>query len=161
MTSVDWISLLTFPGVIVHEFAHQFFCHFTDVRVRKVCYFRLGNPAGYVVHEMPSSYIKMLLIDLGPFFINTLMSIIVFSFAIPDFNLLLIWLGLSIGMHAFPSSGDADALWKFTKIMLLRNPLVLLGLPIILLIKIVNSLRVFYLDLIYSVVLFLIVLGFV
>ncbi|WP_431212439.1 DUF3267 domain-containing protein [Puia sp. P3] len=45
------ITLLTFPGVIVHEFAHQLFCRLYKVPVFEVVYFQLGNPAGYVMHE--------------------------------------------------------------------------------------------------------------
>lgn len=47
------ISILTFPGVIVHEIAHQLFCRICGVAVLDVCYFKAGNPAGYVVHEIP------------------------------------------------------------------------------------------------------------
>lgn len=35
------ISIATFPGVIVHEAAHQLFCRLTKVAVLDVCYFRL------------------------------------------------------------------------------------------------------------------------
>jgi len=42
------IALVTFPGIILHEWAHKFFCDRTGVPVYKTCYFRLGNPAGYV-----------------------------------------------------------------------------------------------------------------
>jgi len=43
------IAALTFPGVIVHEMAHQLFCRLFRVAVLDVCYFRFGNPAGYVI----------------------------------------------------------------------------------------------------------------
>ena len=36
-------SLLTFPGVVSHEFAHKFFCDLFEIKVRKVCYFRFGG----------------------------------------------------------------------------------------------------------------------
>lgn len=39
------IAALTFPGVIVHEMAHQLFCRLFRVAVLDVCYFRFG-PAG-------------------------------------------------------------------------------------------------------------------
>ena len=51
------ISLVTFPGVIVHELAHVVFCRLTKTPILSVCYFRLGNPAGYVIHERPSSIV--------------------------------------------------------------------------------------------------------
>ncbi len=61
------ISIITFPGVIVHEYAHQLFCKITKTVVLDVCYFRVGNPAGYVVHENPRKLSSHLLIDIGPF----------------------------------------------------------------------------------------------
>ena len=48
------ISLVTFPGVVVHEAAHRFFCDVTDTPVYEVSYFRpRGKPAGYVIHGRP------------------------------------------------------------------------------------------------------------
>ena len=41
------IALATFPGVIVHEAAHMLFCRLRGVAIFKVCFFRVGNPAGH------------------------------------------------------------------------------------------------------------------
>jgi len=88
--------------------------------VLDVCYFRVGNPSGYVVHETPSSSLKHLLISIAPFFVNTIVgaliaapaSLAALKFNDPDpLDLVLIWLGVSIAMHAFPSTGDARSLW--------------------------------------------------
>ena len=79
---VTVISLLTFPGIIIHELAHSIFCNITQVQVYKVCYFRLGNPSGFVIHEPADSYWKALLIDIAPFLINTLTSLLIFAIAI-------------------------------------------------------------------------------
>ena len=49
------ISLLTFPGVIVHEWAHKLYCNWTGVLVHKVVYFQFANPAGYVLHSEPKN----------------------------------------------------------------------------------------------------------
>lgn len=115
------ISVATFPGVIVHEVAHQFFCRISRVAVFDVCYFRLGNPTGYVVHETPSKTWQNVLIGVGPFFINTVVgALIALPAAIPvlefdsgsPIDYFLIWLGISIAMHAFPSVGDAKSIWR-------------------------------------------------
>jgi hypothetical protein len=115
------IALLTFPGVIVHELAHQFFCILLKVPVFKVCYIRVGNPSGYVLHEHPHSPWKSLLISFGPLLVNTILGFIIalpavigtFTFDSGDaLDALLIWLGFSIAMHSFPSTGDAATLWK-------------------------------------------------
>jgi hypothetical protein len=114
------ITFLTFPGVIVHELAHQLFCRIFKVPVFEVCYFRFGNPAGYVIHEATTKTHQTILISSGPFFLNTILGFLiafpaVFQFAFDSANALdyvLIYLGVSIAMHAFPSTGDASALWN-------------------------------------------------
>lgn len=117
------ITWLTFPGVIVHELAHAIFCRIFGVGIYAVKYFQFsvgfGQPAGYVIHEPASSATKNLLISIGPFFINTIVGgIIGAPAAIPvlkfgsydPLDLFLIWLGVSIAMHAFPSTGDAASI---------------------------------------------------
>ena len=114
------IALVTFPGVIVHEMAHQLFCKWQHVAVFNVCYFRLGNPAGYVIHEIPRRTSQSILIGIGPFIVNSLLgALIAFPAAIPvmkfgsadPLDYFLVWLGISIAMHAFPSIGDAKSIW--------------------------------------------------
>jgi hypothetical protein len=115
------ISILTFPGVIVHEIAHQLFCRLFRVAVLNVCYFRVGNPAGYVVHEHPKKASQHLWIGIGPFFLNTILgALIALPGAIPVLQFesgtildwFFVWLGVSIAMHAFPSTGDAKSIWQ-------------------------------------------------
>jgi hypothetical protein len=114
------ISLITFPGVIVHELAHQLFCRLFRVAVLDVCYFQFGNPAGFVVHETPSKHAHHILIGIGPFFVNSILgALIAFPAMIPlligqpsAFDIFLLWLGVSIAMHAFPSTGDAQSIWQ-------------------------------------------------
>jgi Putative zincin peptidase len=111
------IALVTFPGVIVHEAAHRFFCDLAGVPVYKVCYFQVGNPSGYVIHGPTNSLRASFLITVGPLIVNTLLcAIIGLPLAIllplnvddvPGVFILLGWLGISIGMHAFPSPQDA------------------------------------------------------
>jgi hypothetical protein len=114
-----FVALATFPGVIVHEMAHQFMCRLTDTPVLKVCYFRVGNPCGYVMHGRPGSAWKHFLISMAPFLFNSIVAVLV---ALPVAlaalskgemqlqDIVLGWLGISIGMHALPSSGDAKSL---------------------------------------------------
>jgi hypothetical protein len=113
------ITILTFPGVIVHELAHQLFCRWFKIPVFKVVYFQAASPAGYVLHETVPNKWHSILISVGPFFVNTILgAIIAFPAALPIFKFdnatpadyLLIYLGVSIAMHAFPSRGDAQAI---------------------------------------------------
>jgi hypothetical protein len=112
------ITFITFPGVIVHELAHQLFCRWFKVPVFEVCYFRFGNPAGYVIHEKARTTTQAVLISTGPFFLNTILGFLIALPAALQFKLgamnpldyILLYLGVSIAMHAFPSIGDAESL---------------------------------------------------
>src|SRR5438132_94908 len=82
------ISILTFPGVIVHEMAHRIFCDLCGVPVYKACYFRVGNPAGYVLHAPVSDLRSSFFISVGPIMVNTLLSMFLGYFvAVPLFIL--------------------------------------------------------------------------
>lgn len=124
MTARLIVSLLTFPGVMVHEFAHAWACRKLGIRVVKVCYLRLGNPLGYVLHEQPAYAFQHIMVAVAPFFVSTvaalavslLAALLVTSPAAAEFKDLAVlagaWLSFSIALHAFPSSGDGDALWQ-------------------------------------------------
>src|ERR1700749_2263344 len=104
------ITLATFPGVIVHELAHQLFCRWFKVPVFKVVYFQTKNPVGYVLHEQAKSAYQSVFISVGPLIINTVLCFIIgFSAALPiKFNsgnpldYVLMYLAVAIGAHAFP-----------------------------------------------------------
>lgn len=118
-----FISWLTFPGIILHEYGHAWACRQLGIRVIRVCYFRFGNPLGYVLHEQPQSAIHHILVATAPFFVSssaavaaslagTLLVYFPATSAVADVATpALAWLGFSFALHAFPSSGDADALW--------------------------------------------------
>jgi len=154
------ISILTFPGVIVHELAHQLFCRWFKVPVFNVVYFRVGNPTGYVLHEIVSNKWQSMMISIGPFFINTLIgALIAFPAALPVFKFdnanifdyLLIYLGVSIAMHAFPSTGDANSIWKDLKESETSIWVKILGYPVVGLIYLGSLGRFFWLDLVYGI----------
>src|SRR5882762_2787372 len=98
------ITFITFPGVIVHALAHQLFCRLYKVPVFQVVYFRMGNPAGYVLHEVPQSKLQSIMISIGPFLVNTLTgALVALPAAMPVFKFdnagpldyVLIYLGVS------------------------------------------------------------------
>lgn len=150
------ITLATFPGVIFHELGHQWFCHLTGVPVSAVCYFRLGNPAGYVIHEQPPKFIQSLLICLGPLISGTAIALLCFVFVEckahfpPWVEYVSMWMGISIAANAFPSSGDAKTLWHATNRHIKHNLGALLGYPFVLFIHIANLLSFFWFDFIYA-----------
>lgn len=153
------ISLLTFPGVIVHEFAHVVFCKLTNTPVLEVCYFRVGNPAGYVIHGQPSSVWRHILIGVGPLFVNTSIGLALGIVAMlinvdPDHVTqvggILLWLGISIAMHSFPSTGDATSIW--TALWAEGSPITarIIGSPIVAIIYLGAFCSVFWLDAVYG-----------
>lgn len=154
------VSAVTFPGVIVHELAHQLFCRLYKVPVFKVVYFQFENPLGYVLHERPANKWHSIMISIGPFFLNTLLGgLIAFPAALPVFVLgdggpldyLLIYLGVSIAMHAFPSTGDANVIWEIVKDKHTNRLVKLIGYPVVGLIYLGSLGSFFWLDLAYGI----------
>ncbi|WP_113638451.1 metalloprotease family protein [Nubsella zeaxanthinifaciens] len=157
----ELISIVTFPGVIVHEFAHMLFCKIRKVAVFDACYFRVGNPAGYVIHENTNNFTSTFLVAMGPFIVNTALCLLIclpaympmefFGIQHP-LSYFLIWLGVSIGMHAIPSNQDANNVYQQAKEQLKKkNLLAIISFPLIGLIYIFNLLRFFWADVIYGV----------
>lgn len=156
------ISILTFPGVIIHEFAHMVFCRLKRIPVYDVKYFQFDTQVqGYVVHDRTDSFRSAFLISIGPFIINTALCLIMCFpatlriFFFDDFNLLtflMLWLGVSIGMHAFPSIQDAENVWDLAKIEAKKNNvLAILSFPLVIVIISANVLRAIWFDAIYGV----------
>ncbi|MBF0473877.1 MAG: DUF3267 domain-containing protein [Nitrospirae bacterium] len=153
------ISLVTFPGVIAHEIAHQFFCRLAKVAVLDVKYFQFSNPAGYVIHEIPRKTSQHLLIGLGPLFVNTIAgALIAFPAILPTLNfgssnpidMVLIWLGFSIAMHSFPSTGDAKSIWAAVMRPGVNAIYKIIAVPIVGLLYLGAIGSVFWLDAIYG-----------
>lgn len=149
------ISAITFIGVVFHELGHQLFCNFTGVRVNKVCYFRFGNPSGYVIHERPKKFYQSFLITAGPFISGAFFALLFYylskSFTWQEWQkYLFIWLGASVAINSFPSDTDATGLWKETNRHILKNFLAVIGYPLSVIIWLANSLQIFWIDLIYA-----------
>lgn len=156
------ISVLTFPGVIAHELAHKFFCDLARVPVYEVKYFQFGNPAGYVIHAHPQDLRSSFLISVGPLLVNTaLCSLLTLAAAFPFFILdvkdpnpvfsLLMWVGISIGMHAFPSNEDM-ANFKASVVNAKGSGIALLFARFLSgIFALANALRIIWFDAIYAV----------
>ena len=158
------LSLITFPGVIVHELAHQIFCILCGLKVYEIKYFQMSNPNGYVIHESTNCPSKVFFTCMGPFFINSVLGLVILLPASIDLmvfqeykyplTLLLGWLGFSILMHAFPSRGDAKVIIN----RILKNPDVslawkVIAAPFVALIYACSIGNIFWLDLLYAAVL--------
>lgn len=159
------ISVITFPGVMVHELAHQLFCRLFGLAVFEVKYFGVENPAGYVIHEPPKSILQNVVISTGPFLVNTLIgSLIACPAAISLLKFksssqgpmilieyVLLWLGVSVAMHAFPSTGDAKSIWEELKRK--ETPIFykIIITPIVGIIYLGAAGSMFWLDIIYGI----------
>jgi hypothetical protein len=155
-----FIAAVTFPGIILHEWAHKFFCERTGVPVYEVMYFQFGeSPAGYVRHGPPTSASQHLLISLGPLFINTVACFVIAVFAGQAksgsiLNAGLLWLAVSAGMHAFPSGPDIDAAVQGARQFWVagKRALFYLTYPFLALLHVANALRFFWFDAIYAAI---------
>jgi hypothetical protein len=154
------ISLVTFPGVIVHEAAHMLFCRWFKLAIFDVCFFQLKNPSGYVLHEPTQRFAATFFVSMGPFLLNTLLCVLFCSAAfLPVWELgvrdplpyFFMWLGLSIGMHAFPSNQDLQHVFR-QGMQEIRggNVLALVAVPLVAPIWLLNFLRFFWVDLLYG-----------
>ena len=154
------VAIVTLPGVVLHEAAHMFFCKLRGVAIFDVCFFRVGNPAGYVIHEEIEDFTSAFWVAMGPLVANSLLCV---AFCLPALipmrifgldhpvSYFWMWLGLSIGMHAFPSTHDAQALWAQAKKAARElRPLALLSFPLAIMIVVGNVLSIFWFDAIYA-----------
>ena len=158
-----FLSYLTFPGVVVHEFAHAWACRQMGIPVVKICYLRIGNPLGYVLHERPVYAIQHILVAVAPFFVSTFFALAVSTVAsmlfathvLSEYHDVILpsalWLGFSIALHAFPSSGDADSLWDEVKSREVGFCALLL-VPVVALIRLTGWGSRFWLDILFAAV---------
>jgi hypothetical protein len=155
------IAILTFPGVIIHELGHYIFCRIRNVQVYDAKFFQFDmNVSGYVIHEQPKDFLSVFLISTGPLVINTILCLIVtLPASIPYYlfgdrsiiTFFYLWLGISIGMHAFPSNQDADILWIKAKDEVKKGSvLAVVSMPLCVLVFIANLLRVVWFDAVYA-----------
>lgn len=153
-----FFNLLTAPGVVVHELAHALFCVLSRVKVYRVVLFRFGNPAGFVEHAEPRAFWEHMLISFGPLIVNSLAAMVLFARLVTPWltwqNAVFIWLGIAFGVNAIPSVGDAKSLWLNAKKRVWRNPLVLIGFPIIAALYGLNILKRWHLPILYAIFLF-------
>jgi hypothetical protein len=146
-------SLILAPGVIVHELGHVFFCILSGVKIHRLVLFRFSRTAGYVVHDEPKSSFQALFIALGPLLINSATTLYLFSLVTKPYqtlaNGLYLWLGITIGLQAIPSNGDAKALLTTTNHAIARNPLAIVIYPVTLIIFLLNLLKRLYIDFLF------------
>jgi hypothetical protein len=115
-----------------------------------------------VIHERVENFQSSFLISVGPFILNSFLCFVlclpallpIYVFNVEDpLSYLLLYLGIAIGMHAFPSTGDAEGLWAEAQVAARKgNLLAIASYPIVGLIHLANFLRFFWFDVIYGAV---------
>jgi hypothetical protein len=131
------------------------------VRVLDVRYFRYDTPSGYVLHEMPKSFQISLILALGPLLIHSILCMALCGLAlIPWFfydeaagclTVFQIWMGLSIGVHAFPPRRDSSNMWTLTRKEIRQHGAVVrVAFPIIAFMRMAERLTLYGFDVAYA-----------
>lgn len=127
-------NTLTFPGAVVHEYAHVVAVRRRGLRVLDVRLFKpFANPAGYVLHSPTRSRTDALVVGLAPFVVNTVFALAVGALALPAFELGLwafvavAWLSWSLALHAPPSLEDVGDVGGLASVALAPLKLLKLG----------------------------------
>ena len=154
------ITVLTFPGYLVHEAVYQLFCMLSKVLLQDYYFCLLENTVGHVISKYPRKMYQYLLIEIGPFLINTIAGAVI---ALPGVLVVLkfgsatildylsIWLGVSISMHSFPTMEEAKNVWS--NVISNETPFFIkvIATPIVGFIYLVASGSIFWLDFFYGV----------
>jgi hypothetical protein len=113
-----------------------------------------------VLHETPQNKWQSIMISIGPFIVNTVVgALVALPASLPVFEFgnagpldyLLIYFGVAIAMHAFPSRTDANVIWEMMKKEDTSWWVKLIGYPIVGLIYIGSIGSFVYLDVLYGV----------
>jgi len=155
------VSLFSFPGVVLHEASHEFFCWLFGVKVYKVVYFQFGSGvAGYVNHEVPRKISQLFWISIGPLVGNTIFTILLAHYGLynaPTYltKILSLWLALAIAIHAFPSNADGKNIIDEARLVRRSGGSVFYYLfyPFFWILWLANFLKYFWFDVVYAVVL--------
>lgn len=161
------ITLATFPGVIIHESAHRFFCDLFRVPVYEVCYYTpLSTTSGYVIHHPTESLKANFFIALGPLFINSIICIV---FTVPlmvmskctagiylgsYLEVFLFWIGVSSGIYALPSHIDIDYLMERFKKDLPERFVFIFPIIFLYILKLANYVSIFWMFYVIFIVFF-------
>ena len=166
------IGLITFPGVMLHEYLHKKMCNWQKVKVYDVKYFTweseglFSDGMGYVKHAK-TSFWKQTKIGLAPLlaFFPGIFLVMLSSFMLESENLallslLLLWIGFSFLANMFPSRADLEHYFKESPKKNLSNKLISLFLtPIMILLYIFSYLEVVWADFIVAIIIILSVFG--
>ena len=112
------------------------------------------------MHQVPERFTAAFFVGIAPFLINSALCLLfclpavlpLFEFGVIDpIAYAFAWLGVSIGMHAFPSTQDLTNVWDLARPAARRgHPLAILGFPLVGLLLLANLGRYIWLDLFWG-----------
>lgn len=114
------IKILTFPGAYLHGYWEHIICKSFGCPVDDNRYFTKGEMCGHIEHEFLPTAGKQFLFCFLPMLFNFILGVAVgipsairvfFTGGFSWYNLLLLWLGLSLIANLFPLIEDAMAMW--------------------------------------------------
>jgi hypothetical protein len=150
---IVWI--VTFPGRIMRTISYRLFMDLSKTEVFEVNYFKCSIVHG-VIHR-----VNALLIAFAPLLVNSILcAILIFPVALPaligsNLSPMLIflgWLGLSLGMNAFPDRQFSSYLLEMGARAEQRESAGVLGQILCGLFGVANFLRFLWFDFIYALV---------
>lgn len=160
------IRFMTFPGLVVDTFVLKTFCKMFEIEIISVNYFDILGKNDGVEYNVPQNYAKIIGLTVIPFLSMTAIAMLIYTlaFQIGRGNILILiitWIGLSVATHSFPSTKMGGILWKSSvNEIKKRNLFAIIGFPIVILIYIIKILHIFWFDIIYAIILFLIIYGY-
>jgi hypothetical protein len=168
---VNWV---TFPGVIIHEWAHLRAARWRSLRVHDVNYFSFFG-GGYVDRQRAYNVHDQLAVTMAPLAVNTALAALGYAIAIflfinaetitppafvpPDVEFtaaligvayLLGWLSFSVAAHALPSGADIRNAWRVARNWWSKSIVAFCSLPLLTLLYLVSWLKFFWIDAVYS-----------
>lgn len=153
------IAFITFPGVIIYQILRRFCLDLMHVPVYEASYFDFAHPTANIAHEKVNNLFKAYVIAVGPFigcsalsFLLGLPIALLMSLSAPIGveHWIIMWIAISIGMHAFPVPDDMDTLHECVRGLGGFNLLLPLSWMMLITVKIARFLRVVWFDAIYA-----------
>jgi hypothetical protein len=161
------VHLITFPGVVMGTIAMRLCCDLAKVEVYEVNYF-----SGELLYRGIANLHKAFIIALAPLFLNTLLcAILTFPATFSLMNdseagsdlvgMFTLWLGVSMGMHAFPNEKTIDHFLDSVDPTYSSSAMRFLYKTVRWLFWLINKLRFFWFDGVYTIAIALILPGLV
>ncbi|WP_256301248.1 hypothetical protein [Haloarchaeobius salinus] len=108
------VTALLAPGIVAHEFAHELACRLLGVPVHGSAYLNPLASDAYVDHEPIESFPADAAVALAPLVVNTGLALAAFGGAVVLAGTplwpLLVWVGGTLALTAFPSHTDTESL---------------------------------------------------